>query len=324
MPARGGGYGRAALEREAARVAVAAQGRATQPLMRRLLHWPACGRGEVDRAEAESMLLAAAQSCGLAEGEGPEDNSVPAWPPGCRKPRTAPEKPHKAQGTGGKCRVSVFRGTERRRLFPGRRQGRRITPEWFARRLGCWPYTRNADNVDWGMLIEVVDPDGVVKTWAMPMAMTAGSGEEYRAVLNDLGLTIAPGRKGCERLDLFLKTSRPRVPGALRFPRRLARGHVSFCLTRCSADTGRAASLAAEGPGKSFPDPWNPRRLATRGGRILRRKTRGWSLAVSAALAATLLALAGAESGGFHFVGGSSKAKRRCCMWPGASAAGAG
>ncbi|MFZ5811905.1 MAG: DUF927 domain-containing protein [Thermodesulfobacteriota bacterium] len=308
MPARGCGYGRAALEREAARVAVAAQGTRNATLNEAAF---AIGQlvagGEVDRGEAESMLLAAAQSCGLPEGEA-RKTIQSGMAAGMQEPRSAPEKPRKAEGTGGEGRASLFVERKDGVYFLVEDKDGDITPEWVCSPLRVLALTRNADNVDWGRLIEVVDPDGVVKTWAMPMAMTAGSGEEYRAVLNGLGLTIAPGHKGRDRLDLFLKTFWPEARA--RCVSRVGWHGPCFVLSDAVFGPTQGERLllqreALENPFRTLGtlEDWQREvgAYCVGNSRLV--------LAVSAALAATLLALAGAESGGLHFVGGSSQGK---------------
>ena len=84
-----------------------------------------------------------------------------------------------------------------------------IDQEWLCSPLSVLALTRDSDGGDWGRLLEVEDPDGVRHRWAMPMSMTAGGGEEYRAKLKAMGLRLAPGNQGKNRLDLFINLSRP-------------------------------------------------------------------------------------------------------------------
>ncbi len=93
------GYGRAALDHESAKVAVAAPGTRNATLNEAAF---AIGQlvagGEVDRFEAEGVLLAAAQTCGLPEGEA-RKTIASGMAAGEKEPRTAPEKPYKAVDT---------------------------------------------------------------------------------------------------------------------------------------------------------------------------------------------------------------------------------
>jgi len=303
-------YGAKALEIEAAKAARASQGERNHVLNTAAF---AVGQlvagGEVDHAEAEAVLLAAAQSCGLPEGEARKtlESGMRA---GMQEPRTAPDKPHKAgpKGNGGNGRASHFEERKDGVYFLAEDKDGDITPEWVCSPLRVLALTRNADSEEWGRLIEVVDPDGVVKTWAMPMAMTAGSGEEYRAVLNGLGLIIAPGRKGRERLDLFLKTSLPEARA--RCVSRV--GWHGTCFVLPDAVFGQAQGERLLLQREAMENPFRVLGSLEDWQREVGAYCVGNSrlvLAVSAALAGPLLALAGAESGGLHFVGGSSQGK---------------
>lgn len=70
-------------------------------------------------------------------------------------------------------------------------------------------YTRDTVAGGWGKLLELVDPDGNTHTLALPLQELAGEGESYRATLLSLGLRIAPGRKGRERLHEYIAMAEP-------------------------------------------------------------------------------------------------------------------
>jgi hypothetical protein len=55
--------------------------------------------------------------------------------------------------------------------------------------------TRSVDGDNWGLLLRWHDHDDRSHEWALPRSMLAGDGSEYRRVLLDRGLYIAPGRK---------------------------------------------------------------------------------------------------------------------------------
>jgi putative DNA primase/helicase len=84
-----------------------------------------------------------------------------------------------------------------------------ITPEWVCSQLRVLALTRDADKQEWGRLLEVIDPDGAAHKWALPMSMLSGNGEAYRAHLLSLGLRLAPGGKGNNRLHMLLSLTRP-------------------------------------------------------------------------------------------------------------------
>lgn len=70
MPHGASNYGREALRREAAKVATAREGARNDTLNRAAFNLGTLiGGGEVDRADAESQLLAAARACGLPDAE---------------------------------------------------------------------------------------------------------------------------------------------------------------------------------------------------------------------------------------------------------------
>ena len=69
--------------------------------------------------------------------------------------------------------------------------------------------TRNKDSEDWGRLLEFSDLDEQNHTWAMPMSLLSGDGNEYRSRLLNMGLTIAPNRKARELLTTYIQTAKP-------------------------------------------------------------------------------------------------------------------
>jgi hypothetical protein len=83
------------------------------------------------------------------------------------------------------------------------------TETWLCSPLRIRALTRTTDSEEWGRLLEVVDPDGCEHVWAMPMSMLAGDGAELRAQLLSLGLGLAQGRTGRERLQQYLTTACP-------------------------------------------------------------------------------------------------------------------
>jgi uncharacterized protein (DUF927 family) len=178
---------------------------------------------------------------------------------------------------------------------------------WVCSPLRVLALARNDDSQDWGLLVEVTDPDGLKHPWALPLDILAGSGELYRRELLSLGLRLAPGF-GRNRLDIFLSQSRPsgRVRGVSRT------GWHGKCYVLPDAVFGQTQGeqvvLQTERPDNQFkisgllPD-WQEQigRYCVGNSRLV--------LYVSAALAAPLLYLAGGESGGLHLVGGSSLGK---------------
>src|SRR5262249_31589581 len=69
--------------------------------------------------------------------------------------------------------------------------------------------TRDARGGEWGRLLRFRDPDGVEKEWSMPAEMLSGDGNEYRAHLLGLGLSIWPGKDAKYGLHEYLLQCRP-------------------------------------------------------------------------------------------------------------------
>jgi len=249
------------------------------------------------------------------------------------KPRTDFNDLHQAEGLDvarkqlagaappapAKCRVKT--GTGLANAFSLRDKGvffmekdKKGNPEWHwvCSPLRILAYTRNADGVAWGRLLEVTDPEGNAHRWAMPKSLTAGNGDAYRSELLALGLNIAPGFKGKQRLDLYLSTAK--VEGFARCVERIGWHGRAFVLPDAVYGDQAGEEIVPQGlPGENpFHQKgtleewrWHVARLCVGNSRL--------ALAVSAALAAPLLeplgAESGAESGGLHLVGGSSLGK---------------
>jgi putative DNA primase/helicase len=67
--------------------------------------------------------------------------------------------------------------------------------------------TRNADGMDWGLLLRWYDPDHVEHEWAMPYAALGGGAEEIWRTMLAGGLAITSTRPGREKLAHYLSTS---------------------------------------------------------------------------------------------------------------------
>jgi uncharacterized protein (DUF927 family) len=167
----------------------------------------------------------------------------------------------------------------------------------------------------WGALLEWRDPDGRAHTWPMPRAMLAGDGAELRAALLDRGLFVGPSRKARERLTEYLLRSAPSA--RVRIAERLGwldmpGGGRVFVLPTEALGAGDAARVMLQ---SARPDALPP--IAQRGTledwqrdvAALAVDNPRLGFALSAALAAPLLGLIGAEGGGIHYRGPSSCGK---------------
>jgi uncharacterized protein (DUF927 family) len=174
--------------------------------------------------------------------------------------------------------------------------------------------TRDADGRSWGVLLRWADREGREHLWAMPRAMLAGDGVELRAHLLDGGLFLGPSRKAREALMTYLAATSPG-----RFVRVVPRlgkhetpaGRVFVLPDRALGESGgEDVMLQTDRPDALPPlrqagtlDQWKAEIAA----RAVGNSRLGF--AIAAAFAAPLLALVGAEGGGFHMRGPSSIGK---------------
>ncbi len=174
--------------------------------------------------------------------------------------------------------------------------------------------THDASGRAWGALLEWTDPNGLRHEWAMPRAMLAGDGQEVRAHLLDGGLFMAPGRKAREKLAEYLTRCDPRerVHVVPRIGWHDVPGGCVFVLPgETIGDAGdRRVTLQTERP-EAMPPLAQFGTLADwqQGVAAVAVGNSRLAFALSAAVAAPLLGLVNAESGGFHFRGPSSVGK---------------
>ena len=168
--------------------------------------------------------------------------------------------------------------------------------------------TRLANGAGWGWLVEFTDPERTPKEWTISTAALQGDGVEYRRTLADLGLYIGETRAAREKLGHYIQSRRVRA-----FARVVERagwhGRLYVLPGRTFGATDERVILSPEGTSEH---PFRQRGSLEkwRGGvaRVCDGNTRP-TFAISAAFAGPLLRLAGMQSGGFHFVGPSSRGK---------------
>lgn len=181
--------------------------------------------------------------------------------------------------------------------------------KWFCSPLAVLASTRSADNDDWGRLLRVTDADQHKKDWAMPMALLAGDGNVYRERLLSMGLILAPGTFARNALHEYISTAKPQQKA--RCVNRIGWSARSFILPRLTFGENAKETILFQSDGFA-DDPYrlcgdleswqnNLARYASGNSRLL--------FAISAAFAAPLIYPMEAESGGFHFRGGSSIGK---------------
>jgi putative DNA primase/helicase len=179
---------------------------------------------------------------------------------------------------------------------------------WFCSRLEPLAKSRDAENRNWGRLLEVIDSDGVAHVWAMPARIgpTVGDGVDFRRELVDRGLEMASGGNARNKLNDFVTMWKP--SRMARCVTRVGWCGDAFIMPNKQFGSGEEVVLQVEGVAPEFTvagglDDWR-REIAARctgNSRLM--------LAVSAAFTGPLLRLAGEESGGVHFSGPSSIGK---------------
>jgi putative DNA primase/helicase len=169
--------------------------------------------------------------------------------------------------------------------------------------------TRGADGDNWGLLLLWRDHDHRSHEWALPRSMLAGDGSEYRRVLLDRGLYVAPGRKARDLLTSYLASCR--VDSRARAVSRVGwHDHVFILPDATYGDAGgeRILLQTAAVLDHAFRVRGTLADWRDYIGGYCASNSR-LALAVSAALAAPLIHLTGGEGGGFHLVGPSSIGK---------------
>ena len=185
---------------------------------------------------------------------------------------------------------------------------------WVCSALRVLAQTRDPNGEDWGKLLEIRDPDGTVKQWAMPNALLAGDGAALREKLLGLGLVIAPGSFARAALMEYLASAAPenRVRTVNRIGWHEIGDRAVFALP--DAVFGNVPNEKVMLPPSSILND-QAYRVA---GSLERWRAEVAELAkgssrlifsLSVAVAAPLLYVLDVESGGFHIVGASSIGK---------------
>lgn len=172
--------------------------------------------------------------------------------------------------------------------------------------------TRDDKGNSWGLLVELIDPDGAQKRWNIPARCMAGDfGREVIAPLVDMGLSLAPNEKVRESknnlqtyLQAYQSAERARIVTQLGWhgeayllpDKQLGanKEQLYFC-----ADEAELPPINQSGT----LDQWRQNIGAVCIG------NHRLAFAVSVAFAGPLLELVGYESGGFHLYGDSSGGK---------------
>lgn len=186
--------------------------------------------------------------------------------------------------------------------------GKRKQPEWVCSRLDVQALTRDQDGGGWGYLLVFADPLGNGKQWAMPARMLSGDGGEYRAMLLNMGLRIAPSPRARNLLTQYIQTRAPAEFASCTD--RIGWHGRAFVLPRetIGDDAERIVFQTDNAVENTFRSKGTPEQWRQRVGAACVGNTR-LAFAVACAFAGPLLRPAGMESGGFHFRGDSSSGK---------------
>jgi uncharacterized protein (DUF927 family) len=207
---------------------------------------------------------------------------------------------------GGRFEV-IDRGVEY--IGPPDKEGNPKPPLWICASLHVVAKTRDSKSVEWGLLLEWRDADGVLHRWAMPIELLQrDGGAEARCELARQGLAIAPGRAARELLPAYLQVWP--VDARARCVDRLGWHSAVYVLPEEAIGDVRETvvfqNAHAVEPAFSVAgsvEKWreNVAALAQGNSRLV--------FAMSAAFAGALLEPAAEDSGGFHLRGPSSSGK---------------
>lgn len=177
---------------------------------------------------------------------------------------------------------------------------------WIASPIEVLADARDAASSNWGRLLEIETRDGHRHLWAMPMRLHAGSGEEFRARLYDLGATISPHGKHRHALGAYVQTWRP--SRRVRCVDRVGWHGTMFVMPDESYGSADEAVILQADTSPVFeragtPEGWRDEvaRFAVGNSRL--------AFGIATAFTGPLLQHVGEESGGFHLKGGSSSGK---------------
>ena len=193
-------------------------------------------------------------------------------------------------------------------IEPGR--DGKFRPRRICGRLEVLALARTEDNKEWGKLVAFSDPDNRKKQLVIPMRNFGGDGSAVTGELLAEGLTIAT--KGKQSVLEYLQTTE--IEKRARTTNRTGwhdeADEMTFVLPDTAIGSGGEEWLYSN----QLPDanPYKQRGILKQWQEKVAALCAGNSrlvFAVSTAFASPLLQLVSAESGGFHYRGGSSSGK---------------
>ena len=193
-------------------------------------------------------------------------------------------------------------------------EGGEIRKKWvaFGSEINVLASTRTAEGEDHGLLLEVVDSDGVRHIWAMPSALFAGSGESIYSELLRLGFKPVAGfgRKWRDYLFDYLISANP--DDRARCVQNIGWHGEAFVLPGETIGASHGAEKVFLQTAAPLDHAYHVRGTLEDWQVSLASPALGNSrlvMAIAAAFAAPLLIMGGDDGGGFHLRGGSSTGK---------------
>lgn len=190
--------------------------------------------------------------------------------------------------------------------------------------------TRTAEGEDHGLLLEVLDPDGLHHIWAMPSALFGGTGEPIRTELFRLGFRPATGigRLWRDYLFDYLLASSPEKRA--RCVLTIGWHGPAFVLPSETIGAGEGAEQVILQTATPLDHAYHVSGTLGEWQTHVAAPALGNSrliIAIASAFAAPLLGLTGEEGGGFHLRGSSSMGKSTALfvagsVWGGGGAGG--
>lgn len=168
--------------------------------------------------------------------------------------------------------------------------------------------SRDLNSNSWGILIEWDDQDGIDHRWAMPAQNLQGDSREYRKLLASQGLKLSTLAKAQKALDAYL-TNHPTQDRAICVDQVGWHGDA-YVLPDTTINSGKQSVVYQ--PDRPTEVIYSQQGTLEQWRDHLCRPLAEQSrivFAISSAFSGQLLELLGADSGGFHIVGGSSMGK---------------
>lgn len=194
-------------------------------------------------------------------------------------------------------------------FFHGKdKEGNEKSPQWICSPLHVVAKTRDDKSGQWGRRLEWQDDDGKKHHWAMPLELLEGDGSDVRRELAQQGLHIAATLAARNLLPAYIKTWKVEAR-ACCVDRLGWHGDVFVTPEGQIGDTSElvvfqnahALEPAFSTSGNEYEWRDSVAALAQGNSRLV--------FALSVAFAGALAHIAGEDSGGFHFRGGSSSGK---------------